>query len=110
MRWTPRSRRGDRFMTDTERPDKVCRIDWRHEGKTGVWLYVDPRPDEAAILDICQRVASAIEPATTEAALEAAADEVRRELGYQHVFVSGFDQQLDLAVYIGLRWERLRSG
>lgn len=90
-------------MTDPERPDRICRIDWRHEGKTGVWLYVDPRPDQEAILDICQRVAAAIASATTQAALEAAADAVRRELGYEHVFVSGFDEPLDLAVYIGLR-------
>lgn len=87
----------------SERPDKICRIDWHHEGKTGVWLYVDPRPDENGILEICQRVASAIEPAETQAQLQAAAESVRAELGYEHVFVSGFEQPLDLAAYIGLR-------
>lgn len=68
-----------------------------------MWLYVDLRPDQEPILDICQRVAAAVASATTRAALGAAADAVRRELAYKHVFVSGFDEPLDLAVYIGLR-------
>lgn len=86
-----------------ETPEKICRMDWRHEGKTGVWLYVDPRPDEDRILDMCRKVADAIKDADTQAALEAAIDQVRAELGYEYAFVNGFDEPLDLAVHVGIR-------
>lgn len=83
--------------------EPYCRIAWHRESYTGVWVDAEPRPDDAEQLEWCMRVADAIGEATTKAELEATAEALRVELGYDAAWVSGFDEPLDLAVYMEFR-------